>query len=135
MICKQRILYLIYAILCPFISKSGSSVVDRSLRNPWIGGSNPGGNYTSFSVECILFPPKTVHFVPLTGGSLSAKRNSISGLLFCRTSRRVAISYKTQTQTETYNSLKYSYTSTCMLNFRSLYQNETCMIKKALFFD
>ncbi len=35
---------------CPFISKSSGSVVDRSFRNPWIGGSNPGGNNTSFSV-------------------------------------------------------------------------------------
>ena len=29
-ICKQLVLYLIYAILCPFISKSDSSAVDRS---------------------------------------------------------------------------------------------------------
>ncbi len=33
-----------------FLCQSGSSVVDRSLRNPWIGDSNPGGNYTSFSL-------------------------------------------------------------------------------------
>ena len=31
--------------------QSDSSVVESSLRNPWIGDSNPGGNYTSFSVS------------------------------------------------------------------------------------
>ncbi len=30
-----------------FISKS-----DSLPRNPWIEGSNPSGNYTSFSVSC-----------------------------------------------------------------------------------
>ena len=43
-------------LLCPFISKSDSSVVESSLRNPWIGGSNPGGKYTSFSVSRRMHP-------------------------------------------------------------------------------
>ena len=38
-------------LLSPFISKSDSSAVECSPRNPWIGGSNPGGNYTSFSAS------------------------------------------------------------------------------------
>ncbi len=38
-------------LLCPFISELDSSVVESSLRNPWIGGSNPGRNYTFFSVR------------------------------------------------------------------------------------
>ncbi len=42
--------------ICPFISESDSSVVESSLRNPWIGGSNPGGNYTSFSVSRRMNP-------------------------------------------------------------------------------
>ncbi len=33
------------------LCKSGSSVVKSLLRNPWIGGSNPGGNYTAFLVS------------------------------------------------------------------------------------
>ena len=37
-------------IVCPFISKSDTSAVWSSPRNLWIEGSNPGGNYTSFSV-------------------------------------------------------------------------------------
>ncbi len=47
LICKHIFCTWYTLFLCPFISKS---VVDRSLRNLWIGGSNPGGNYTSFSV-------------------------------------------------------------------------------------
>ncbi len=33
-------------LFCAFITKSDSSAVESSTRNPWIGGSNPGGNYT-----------------------------------------------------------------------------------------
>ncbi len=52
-------------LLCPFINKSDSSTVEGSSRNPWIGGSNPGGNYFPFhyDVEWIFFPPKNVHLV------------------------------------------------------------------------
>ena len=42
MICKQSFLYLRYGNLRPFISKSDSSAVESSPRNPWIEGSNPG---------------------------------------------------------------------------------------------
>ena len=46
-----------------------SWAVKSSPRNPWIEGSNPGGNYTYSSVSrrINLFPPKTVLFVPLRG--------------------------------------------------------------------
>ena len=60
--------YTLSLLLCPFISESDSSVVKSSLRNPWIWGSNPGGTILPFQyhVEWIPFPPKTVHFVPLS---------------------------------------------------------------------
>ena len=54
--------------LCPFIHKSDSVAIESSPRgNSWVEGSNPGGNYASFSVSrrMNLFPLKTVHFVPL----------------------------------------------------------------------
>ncbi len=43
-------------LLCPFISEPDSSMVESSLRNPWIGGSNPSRNYTSFSVSRRINP-------------------------------------------------------------------------------
>ncbi len=60
LIYKQHILYLIYTTfklcpvvrkskLCPVVRKSNSSVENCLPCNPWIEGSNPGGNHTSFS--------------------------------------------------------------------------------------
>ena len=53
-------------LLCPFISKSDSSAVESSPRIPWIEDSTPAETILTFQyrVEWILFPPKTVHFVP-----------------------------------------------------------------------
>ncbi len=74
LIWKQTIFRTWYTLfLIPFKSKSDSSVVESSPHKPWIGGSNPGGNYTSFSVSRRLNPCllKTVHFVPLKQWRLS----------------------------------------------------------------
>ncbi len=51
------------------INQQVSLVVESLLRNPWIGGSNPGGNYISFSVSRRMnpFSSENVHFVPLMG--------------------------------------------------------------------
>ncbi len=43
-------------LLCSVVSKSDSSAVENSFRNPYIEGSNPGGNYTSFLVTRRMNP-------------------------------------------------------------------------------
>ncbi len=74
-------------ILYPFISESDSSVVESSLRNPFIGGSNTGGNYTSFSVSRRMnpFSSENCSFCTLKESTV------LSAEVFCYTQKPVCV--------------------------------------------